>query len=422
MAGANQNLYVYKNDVFVGALTIGAFDEFSFCYDAAYISSKAAPLSLSLPVREAAHESESVYAFFEGLLPEGEMREVLAGRVRTTSGNTSALLAALCGECIGNIIIFTEEMQAIGYCQLPSGYQSLSRSEFEELLEPLSPTRLDAVIANRISLTGAQAKISLFSASADPACSDWSLPFGLAASNHILKPQSARFPLLVENEAFCMQLAGECGIETAYTSILQARSPVLVSTRFDRTRATDGSVTRLFQEDVCQILGLLSSWKYQEYHGPGFAQVSDVIARYVTDVIPAITQLLRRALFNFLIGNCDAHGKNFSLIARPDSGFALSPAYDLLSTTYYPELSTCLAMSIGREFDRNKVTRDDFLVLAQQIGVDRGRLAKEFQILLSSINEKAPEVANRLSTDGFPQVEAIAQHIICEANRFEGLL
>ena len=422
MVGSDQRLFVYKNGTFVGVLRIGALDEFSFSYDDTYISSKAVPLSLSLPVRESTHASENVYAFFEGLLPEGEMREALADRIRTTPSNTPALLAALCGECIGDIVILTEEMQATGYCDLPRGYRLLDREELEELLEPVSPTRLEAIVANRISLAGAQAKISLYSASPDPGILDWSLPFGLAASNYILKPQSTRFPHLVENEAFCMQLARECGIETAATGILKARSTVLLSARFDRITDPDGSVIRLFQEDVCQILGLLSSWKYQEHRGPGLIDVADVISRYVTDAIPAIIQLLRRVIFNFLIGNCDAHGKNYSLTARPGNGLSLSPAYDLLSTTYYPELSTRLAMSINTEYERDTITGDDFLALAEYIGIDKGQVIQEFQTMLTQIKEMSPKVARRLTILGLSHVEDIAQHVIEEASNFDNLL
>ncbi|MCL2826308.1 MAG: HipA domain-containing protein [Eggerthellaceae bacterium] len=413
---------MYKNDVFVGALSIGSLDEFSFTYDDAYISSKAVPLSLSLPVREATYRSENVFAFFEGLLPEGEMREALADRVRTTQGNTPALLAALCGECIGDIVILTEEMQARGYHGLPSGYRPLGEAEFEELLEPVSLSRLAAITESRISLTGAQAKISLYSASANPGISDWSLPYGLAASNFILKPQSARFANLVENEAFCMQLAARCGIETADTSLLKTRSAILLSKRFDRVTAPDNSMTRLFQEDVCQILGLLSSWKYQEHRGPGLSQVADVITRYVSDAIPATIQLFRRTLFNFLVGNCDAHGKNFSLVARPGSGLSLSPAYDLLSTTYYPELSTRMAMSINTEFERGKVTGEDFLAMADQIGIGKRQVVQEFRTMLTRIIENSPEVARNLASLGFDQADDIAQHVVGEAQSFIGLV
>ncbi len=59
-----------------------------------------------------------------------------------------------------------------------------------------------------------------------------------------------------------------------------------------------------------------------------------------------ILRLLDAAIFNLIIGNADAHAKNFSLLHK-DGAIVLAPLYDLLSTVLYPELSPKLAMKIG---------------------------------------------------------------------------
>ena len=74
--------------------------------------------------------------------------------------------------------------------------------------------------------------------------------------------------------------------------------------------------------------------------------------------------LLRTMLFNYIIGNCDAHGKNFSLV-HANSEILLSPLYDLVSTTVYPSLTTKMAMKLGSNYQIEKITKSDFLKQAE---------------------------------------------------------
>ena len=68
------------------------------------------------------------------------------------------------------------------------------------------------------------------------------------------------------------------------------------------------------------------------------------------------------------IGNNDAHGKNFSLL-YPEREIGLAPLYDAISTTYYPELNSDMAMRIGREYSSDRVTPKDFEQLAGDAGL-----------------------------------------------------
>src|SRR6185369_8437263 len=81
-----------------------------------------------------------------------------------------------------------------------------------------------------------------------------------------------------------------------------------------------------------------------------------------------LANLLDAAIFNYLIGNNDAHGKNFSLL-YPDKEIRLAPLYDAISTIYYPELNSDMAMRIGREYSSDKVTPRDFEQLAGDAGL-----------------------------------------------------
>jgi serine/threonine-protein kinase HipA len=67
-----------------------------------------------------------------------------------------------------------------------------------------------------------------------------------------------------------------------------------------------------------------------------------------------------KVIFNYLVGNNDAYGKNFSLLYRgigtDDMQVSLLPLYDMVSTVYYPEICRAMAMGLGGEYSSEKVT------------------------------------------------------------------
>ncbi|MBQ0167991.1 MAG: HipA domain-containing protein [Treponema sp.] len=85
---------------------------------------------------------------------------------------------------------------------------------------------------------------------------------------------------------------------------------------------------------------------------------------------------LNQVVFNFLIGNCDAHSKNYSILYNTNGKACLSPIYDAVSTTCYPALSKKLSMEIGRHYEIDKVNQDDFNLLADSINLNPKRLTK----------------------------------------------
>lgn len=203
----------------------------------------------------------------------------------------------------------------------------------------------------RISLAGVQDKLAVV---VNPS-GRIGLPRGTTPSTHILKPASTErrgrrgdrlaYPALVANEAMCLTLARHAGIEVPELQVLNVDDePALLIARYDR-RGLDGRLVRLHQEDFCQALGIPSRQKYEADGGPGLGQALDLIRRYSSQVVEDTDAFVDRVAFNYLIGNCDAHAKNFSLLYARD-GTRLSPAYDLLSTEVYDHLSRKMAMSI----------------------------------------------------------------------------
>jgi len=103
--------------------------------------------------------------------------------------------------------------------------------------------------------------------------------------------------------------------------------------------------------------------------------------------------LLQTAIFNFLIGNCDAHGKDFSFLYGKRR---LAPLYDLVSTAAYEGLSTKLSMSIGGEYRIERVRREHFLRLAAESGVTE----KYLKGLIDRMLIQAPEAISKAASEG----------------------
>ncbi len=195
----------------------------------------------------------------------------------------------------------------------------------------------------RLSLAGSQSKVPVVLVEGEVA-----LPSSGQPTTHILKPAIARFPGTTENEAFVMRLAAAIGLDVACVEprVVRDRTFLLVA-RYDRSTDGDGHVRRIHQEDFCQALRINPERKYAGEGGPtlqdGFALLRQVALRPAVEVL----KLLAAAIFNLIVGNADAHGKNFSIL-YDEGGPRLAPLYDLLATVAYPELSPRLAMKIGR--------------------------------------------------------------------------
>jgi serine/threonine-protein kinase HipA len=174
---------------------------------------------------------------------------------------------------------------------------------------------------------------------------------------------------------------------------------------------------RLHQEDFCQALGIVSENKYQKEGGPSLKQCFALLREVSSAPVLDLAHLLDAVIFNYLVGNNDAHGKNFSLLYRGvgtasrEAGTAnletrLAPLYDVVSTRYYPELTRELAMKIGGEYSSDKVSKANFEQLAEDAG-----LAKP--LVRRRVPELAEVVLLNLGKTGIehPITEALAEQI-----------
>jgi serine/threonine-protein kinase HipA len=226
----------------------------------------------------------------------------------------------------------------------------------------------------------------------------WGRPVDGTPSTHILKPEIDRFPNTVENEAFCMGLAQNLGLETPMveTTTIGGRRLIVVE-RYDRIVQPNGSVERVHQEDFCQATGILPVKKYEEDGGPSLRRVAETLQ--ATTASDSLETLLRAVTLNVVIANGDAHGKNFSLLHDPSSGaLRLAPLYDLVSTLVYGD--DRLAMYVDDVHRSNKVTAERIVNEAAAWGLARPRAVEIIDDLLDRIPD-AVEAA-REETEGLP--------------------
>jgi serine/threonine-protein kinase HipA len=203
-----------------------------------------------------------------------------------------------------------------------------------------------------------------------------------------------------------MMLAQRIGLPVASVSKFKTISgvPCLLIDRYDRDPTVD-PIRRLHQEDFCQALGHPSGRKYQDEGGPSANQAVALLRN--ASAVPAkdLPTFWRALVFNWLIGNCDAHAKNYSLLY--DAGApTLAPLYDLVSTTVYDSLKRRMAMTIGGARMIGDVDAVAWEMLARELGFSRrfadsardeitGRAISEGRTLIEEeahSNEAAQEV------------------------------
>lgn len=371
------DVYLYQQKV--GQLIQDDHGQMGFSYTSEWLKSeKAIAISHSLPLRKEIFKHNECRGFFGGILPEEGKRQMVAKNLGISAANDFAMLEQIGGECAGAITFMPEGKT------LPThnyNYRPLNDKDLFELLQLLPRRPLmageDGV---RLSLAGAQDKIAVHVKN-----KVISIPLGGAPSTHILKPAIAHFAGTVFNEAYCMQLAAIIGLSVAAVSTHQLSGiEYLLVERYDRTHDESGNIKRIHQEDFCQALGVPSEIKYQSEGGVSLAQsfalLRDVSAMPVID----LQRMLDAVVFNLLVGNNDAHGKNFSLLYQ-SANTRIAPIYDVLCTACYPQLSAKMAMKLGGEYKAEKLFARHFEKLANETALSKALVKQRVVELAESV-------------------------------------
>jgi len=363
----------------------------NFRYTSAWLSRPdAVTLSSSLPLQTEAFDDHKTRPFFAGLLPEGRMRRLIAQQFQVSGQNDFALLDRIGGECAGAVTLLAPG-QAVRPPVAGDDVQWLNDGEVVAILDEL-PHRpmLAGKDGLRLSLAGAQDKL--------PVVFDGTrigLPRNGTPSSHILKPAIRTVEDSVANEGFCMVLSEAMQLKPARSKVyaVLGRAFLLVE-RYDRVVDAQGRRQRIHQEDFCQALGVVPEMKYQNEGGPDLAQCFELVRRVTRPNAPQILRLLDYVIFNALIGNHDAHAKNFSLLYTGKFP-VLAPFYDTLSTAVYPTLTPRMAMKIGSKYKFDEVQALHWNQFAEAVGLARAQTKRRILELAKSL----PPTARKLQSD-----------------------
>ena len=361
-----------------------------FSYTPEWIEKGRQAISLSLPCNERSFDAQKSTAFFGNLLPEENIHQELCRAAHIDPNDSYSFLRRFGQECAGALVIIPEGEESAPHAP---AYRDIS-DELESILnrhKGMPIANLIAKTGGRLSIAGAQNKLPVnmengrFFIPADASC---------APTTAILKPTNHFFPDLHRNELFCMELARSAGLNTPKASLIQiGEQQVYMVMRYDR-RQTEAGIIRLHQEDFCQALGVSHAQKYEEHGGPGFAACSKLLLHpLVSEYHTARENFIKCALFNYVIGNCDAHAKNFSLLYHENREIHLAPFYDLLSTMAYPELNQKFAMAIGRTFRFDRIAEHSW---------------KEFAAAMKLRPERIFALAAELCASVAPALEPLA--------------
>ena len=381
-----KRLDVYLHQRLAGHLDQDDSGQLSFRYAAGWLGSSApTALSHSLPVRAAPFGNRETRPFFAGLLPEADKRDLIARRLGISGRNDFAMLDRIGGECAGAVALLQPGTTPTS--PGAAAYRYLDDEQLAGIIDSLSDRPLLAGDSGiRLSLAGAQDKLPVLLRDDRIA-----VPLDGSPSSHILKPPIRRFEDTAHNEAFCLALAKELRLHVISGEMRSAsgRAFLLVE-RYDRALDADGNIRRLHQEDFCQALSVAPETKYQAEGGPSLKQCFDLVRASTARPAVELMRLLDAVLFNVLVGNNDAHAKNFSLL-NGTNGLELAPLYDLTCTVAYPDLSPRFAMKIGDQYLFDELYPRHWDRFAKEVGLGVAQVRRR----LRDMAERGAAAASR---------------------------
>ncbi len=387
-----KHLSVFLHDLYVGEL-ISQQGKLFFSYDKEYLQLPTArPISTTMPLSDDIYTHPIVAPYFSGLLPDEGVRYRLAKYLQISEKNIFGLLEAIGGECAGAVSIKAQSTTV----NQQANYIVLEDKEALDVMRSLE-NRPFLVGEDDIRISAAGAQCKLMIAFIDGKIC---IPKGTTPSTHIIKPNIPGFQDTVFNEYFCMTLAKKIGLISPSVQIYKInQTSFYVVERYDRT-LQNNQITRLHQEDFCQILNIPPEIKYENEGGPSISDCFGVMDKFIqSGRMPGIDKLrlLKLIIFNFLIGNTDAHGKNFSVVYQKN-GVTLAPCYDLLSTVIYSSNGKDkMAMKIGGEYQLRLIQPRHWQRLANQIGFKEVFVIQQIKKMALDIHKELPYLRDNMN-------------------------
>lgn len=397
---------VYFKDKLSGIIEKKSDGSFEFNY-----KNDGESVSLTLPNKEKQYRSDSLFPYFDGLIPEGWLLNLTQKNWKISKDDRMTLLLTTCHDCIGATYVldgkepieqesinesfkiekhnFSSDrclvcMEALSDEELYHKKCASSLFGFSHApIIDVSTEKLEKLalmqINQRLTLTGVQRKLSL-----SPIVENKTERLTVVGldGRFILKPSSDDFPEMAQIEHLCMKLAELQKIPMASCGLVYLTSGELayVTKRFDRS-----GKEKIQMEDFCQLSEKPTSKKYSG-SSEALGKVIDAYSDQPQDDKVTLFQII---LFSFWIGNSDMHLKNFSLWRDPKSGLIrMSPGYDFLSTRLLiseDEDNEELALPVNGK--KHKLRWNDFQALGKSLKIPEKVIERIKEQLLDSFVE-----------------------------------
>ncbi len=315
MASKNWAKIYFKNE-FAGILTEEPGGRCRFTYDDEFVKNYSKGISISLPITQKEHILENgLHPFFDNLVAEGWLAEIQAKAISTDSDNRFELLMTFGHDLVGGVSVIDPEPLKI----------NIDKSDYLKAL----------VVKSKASMSGVQPKIFVYEKEGKfyPASVD-------QRSTYIAKLEGS-YPLIIENEYLCTLVAkillDPDPVVDLKIGNVEGIGRALLVKRFDRTELEG----KIHFEEFAQLLRYKASEKYNA----SYVDLANFINANPACSKIDLERLFRRILVCILLGNTDAHLKNFAMY-HTAKGLELTPSYDMVFATYYPELSSYLALDL----------------------------------------------------------------------------
>lgn len=313
---------VYFKDTYAGQLEEKPGGRCVFTYDASYLDEKKPAIAHTLPPHPKPYISErGLHPFFDNLVAEGWSRNAQARALGLDSGNRFALLLGFGHDLAGAVSVVDPNPQE------------------HHKLDHIDEATLAALLA-RASLSGIQRKLLVVKDG-----KQFRPIVGNELSTHIAKLPSGNLNSLLELEyltttAIRTLLPNDKVVDMELMHLPSINEDALIIPRFDRTPTGK----RLYHfEEFNQLLGHYSG--EDKYNG-GYEEMGQFILNSPNCIPAEVDPLLRRILACLLVGNTDAHFKNFAMFHTAD-GLRLTPSYDLVASSYYKEYQSIALQVCG---------------------------------------------------------------------------
>lgn len=364
-------------------------------------------LSTSLPAKQRPYAEGRTGAWFENLLPEGERLTRLCRELDCSPSDYMAILSQTGWECAGAVSVAPQGTEV----PLESSLMPLTQEELADRLSNLPLYDTEEALVGRMSLGGFQEKMLVTVQNVDAQEgtvdeTEFFLPEGTSLSTHILKPQLAsKYPDLIQAEAWAMT-AASAAARCAQVELLRLPDAplTLMVERFDRQCQGD-SLTRRHQEDCCQALGLPPSRKYasaveEKGDDPTYAKIAELLTSYAANYQPELLELLRQMTVNYVLGNADAHAKNYAFLYQTPGSPTLSPMYDVTPVLDLEPKAKHLSLRINGKVLASQIEREDVLQEAERWGMPRPIAEEALDETLDKLEEGI-----RLAYERYPETD-----------------